>query len=77
MIENIDNLHIALRLWRQAAGKTQQEWADMLGVSQSSIVAWEKPGATIKVRHVLRIMQHVGVDSVHDFLRGPAVENYT
>jgi putative transcriptional regulator len=51
---------ITLEAARVNSGMTQQDMADKLGVSRSTVVAWEKGKITIKPAYLYAICQVTG-----------------
>lgn len=54
---------------REAAGLSQQEVADQLGISQPSYALWERKTSAIRAEHVVKLAEVLGV-KVEDLYNG-------
>lgn len=58
-----------LHALREAAGLSQQEVADQLGISQPSYALWERKTSAIRAEHVVKLAEVLGV-KVEDLYNG-------
>ena len=76
--EGIETEHVAsrLRAAREVAGKTQQEAADRIGASRTTVVAIEKGERPIRSGELVSLAEYFG-KSVNELLRpNPMTEDF-
>jgi DNA-binding XRE family transcriptional regulator len=59
---------ITLEACRINAGKTQAEWADIIGVSPGTVSNWESGKSEPTLTQLRRISQHSGISMDNIFL---------